>query len=986
MGPRIYFHEEKTYKPEALFDSDASDGLRSSILLDLARKHHLVVVCCEPGYCSASTLRSVGIQAERLGFRFIFRDFSGASPSGAYDSIIRIARDAYSKSLNTSEPTVVAMNLLPPCDEVEVGRLSHAIERLLKSNCEVIVSMLPESRQIIEEFPAHLLLTAGDLCDVSAIARDGSGFVASGEGYTRGIPVLARSLASYKGDFDSSAMPRAYWNVLGKLLEAGVRDSLCEDELRIRLAIAILGRGSFADLERALGLVDRELLYDLSLWSPLYGVDVEAGSFVCLAAHSHEWANVELPAFAALAARQQPLLAECLSILGEREEYDRMAALLRFASETTKLRLCVEWAPELADAGYVRLLSAAIASAGDSPENRHLLSLIEQMVISLTSERTGTIAEVGQTRGHLPSADEKASLCLGLMGLREQLRTMSGLDVVLAGSRSGLRTRLEVHREAFGALMAGRFGRALELLVPLSSGKEISSVTECVLRADMAAAQIFACGASWNDRSVLVACREYLTSKGYFGLLGYVWGLELVVEALCTSPSGTAGLIRTKAAKSGDLLIKALALVSEAFGLLHRKPSAYILASIAAARNTCKEVSWVYGARVCGVLDQVAHFQLGECAGLYVVGEDDGIGAVSEVVGELAHDARAGTVPATALVRPVPVDELWLIIALCDGMGEVSYALEDQIPVEWRRALDVARKNSLNVTKLLGGVGGAERAAHVHDMVSRGVRITVFGGFGLIADGKKVSDWYLGVRDAKPLLEFLALQPGHVASREHIALMLWPEVSDKAKALQKVYSATAAARKALLKHGYEGDVFCSNKATKSVGLTSDLVSCDVDDFICHANAAIDGAGDIRICDSALKAEGLYAGDLCILSDDQSGYLAMRRDELRRLYADAMIAGGEAALRLDKKRLAARFANDALYIDGLREDAMALLIKALRRSGRGDEAQRRYKRFALKLADATGRIPSVALQSAISEPLGTIMRGAEPISASGGARE
>ncbi len=986
MGPRIYFHEEKTYNPETLFDSDSTDDLKSSILFDLARKHHLVIVCSEPGYCSASTLRSVGIRAERLGFRFVFRDFGGVGPDSAYDSIIRAARDAYAKSLNTREPSVVALNLLPPCDELEAGRIAHAIERLLKSNCEVIVSMLPEARQIIEGLPAHLLLTAADLCDVSAIARDGSGFVASGEGFTRGIPVLARSLLSYKGDFRASSLPQAYWDVLGKLVEAGMRDSLCEDELRLRFAIAVLGRGSHSELERALGLVDHDLLYDLSLWAPLYGVDVEAGSFSCLTAHSHQWSNGDLPAFAALAARQQPLLGECLSVLGEREDYDRMAAMLRFASEATASRIAAEWAPELVDAGYVRQVSAAIASAKGMAADNPRLILIDQMVIALTSERTGTVADVGQLCGRFPSADEGASLCLAMIGLREQLRTLSGSEVILGGSRSGLRTRLEVHRGALEAMMSGRFGRALELLMPFASNGDISSVTGCLLRADLAAAQIFACGASWNDRGDLAACKEYLTSRGYFGLLGYVWGLELIAEALCTSPAGTSGLIRSKAAKSGDLLIKALALVSEAFGLLHRKPSAYILAAVSAARNACKELSWTYGARVCGVLNQVAHFQLGECAGLYVVGENDGVGAVSEVVGELAHDARTGVVPAAAKVRPVPVDELWLIIALCDGMGEVSYALEDQIPVEWRRALDVARKNSLNVTKLLGGIGGSGSAARARDMVSRGVRITVFGGFSLIADGKKVSDWYLGVRDAKPLLEFLALQPGHVASREHIALMLWPEVSDKAKARQKVYSATAAARKALLKHGFKGDVFSSNKATKSVGLTSDVVSCDVDDFICHANAAIDGAGDVRICDSALKAEGLYAGDLCILSDDQSGYLAMRREELRRLYADSMVAGGEAALRLDKKRLAARFANDALYIDELREDAMALLIRALRRSGRGDEALRRYKRFAVKLAEATGRMPSAALQAAMTEPIGVIMREAEPAPALGEACE
>ncbi len=986
MGPRIYFHEEKKYKPEALFDSDASDGLRSTILLDLARTHHLVVVCCEPGYCSASTLRTVGIQAERLGYRFFLRDFSGAHPASAYDSLVRTAREAYSRAATTEDPTVVAVNLLPPCDELEAGRLAHAIERLLKSNCKVIASILPEARQIIEELPSHLLLTAEDLCDVSAIARDGSGFVESGEGFTRGIPVLAHALSSYKGDFSESTMPKSYWGALGKLVESGSRDSLCEDELRIRLAVALLGRGTFADLDRALSSSDQELLYDLSLWAPFYGVDVDAGSFSCLTARSHEWVNGDLPAFFALASRQQPLLSECLIMLGERGEFDRMAALLRLASDKSTAEVVMAWAPELVDAGYVRLVSSVVASVKGPHSKDADLSLVEHMVLALSSERVGSAFDLGQFANRYSGADERQSLCLGLIGLREQLRSPNEKNLMIGGRKSSMRTRLVAHQEALYALTAGHFGRALEILAPLSPDREIKTVTDCILRIDFAVAQLFACGASWNDRSELVACREYLTSKGYFGLLGYVWGLELVFEALGTSPEGTASLIRSKATKSGDLLIKSLGFVSEAFGLLHRKPSAYILAAVGSARNACKEQPWSYGTRVCEVLDQVAHFQLGESAGLYIVGSGDGIGAVSEIIGELVHDVRAGAVPATLAVRPVPIDELWLVIALCDGMGEVSYALEDQIPVEWRRALDVARKNSLNVTKLLRGTSAGERPADAQRVVSRGVRLTLFGGFGLIADGKKVSDWYLGVRDAKPLLEFLALQPGHVASREHIALLLWPEISDKAKARQKVYAATAAARKALLKHGFKGDVFSSNKATKSVGLTADVVSCDVDDFICHAKAAVDGSGDLRVCDSALKAEGLYAGDLCILSDDQSGYLAARREELKRLYADSMIAGGEAALRLDKKRLAARFANDALYVDELREDAMALLVRALRRSGRTDEAQRRYKRFVVKLADATGRLPSTSLQAAITEPVGTIVRSSDHAPALAGGQE
>lgn len=984
MGPRIYMHEEKTYTPATVFDSDVTDGLRSSILLDMARKHRLVVACCEPGYCSASTLRSVGIQAERLGYRFVFRDFAASSPSAANDSLLRVARDAYTRSVEGDEPAVVAINLLPPCDEIESARLSKAIERLLKANCLVVATLLPEARQITEEFPSFLLLTSEDLCEVSALAREGSGFAKGGDGFTRGIPVLAHALASYKGDFDQASMPASYWDALGRVVESGFRPSLCEEELRLRFAIVLLGDGTFAELERVLGSDERDFLYDMSVWAPFYGVSVDSSSFACLSARSHEWANGSLPAFVELAAEQQLLLAECLSLLGERGDWDCFAAFLRFASEEAAADMALSWAAELADAGYVRLLSASVDSAKRSGRNDATLELAEYLVNALGMERIGSRVDFQALAGYFPGADEGTSLMLALIDLRSQLRVLDGRELLLCGIRPGLVTRLQVHREAMSAMFAGHFGKALEILAPMASTQNMVTVTDCILRIDLSAAQMFACGASWDDKSTLATCKEFLTSKGYFGLMGYVWGLELVIEALCSSPAGTAALIRSKAVRSGDLLIKSLALVSESFGLLRRKPSAYILASVSAARNCCKELSWGYATRVCDVMGQVAHYQLGESAGLYVVGESGGIGAVSEVIGELTHDMRTGAVPVTLKVRPVPVDELWLVIAICDGMGDISRSLEDQVPVEWRRALDVARKNSLNARKLASWSDGGNREPASRPSKSRGVRITLLGGFGLVADGRKVSDWLLGVRDAKPLLEFLALQPGRMASRERVAQLLWPEVSESAKARQKVYSATAAARKALLKHGYRGDVFSSNKATKSIGLSNDLVSCDVDEFVSHARAAIDGNGDLRICESALKAEGLYAGDLCILSDDQSGYLASRREELKRLYADAMLGGGEAALRLDKKRLAARFANDVLYIDPCREDAVVLLVRALRRSGRGDEAQRCYRRFVKRVEAVSGRAPSLALQAALAEPLGTIGKPLEQAKVLAGA--
>ena len=112
---------------------------------------------------------------------------------------------------------------------------------------------------------------------------------------------------------------------------------------------------------------------------------------------------------------------------------------------------------------------------------------------------------------------------------------------------------------------------------------------------------------------------------------------------------------------------------------------------------------------------------------------------------------------------------------------------------------------------------------------------------------------------------------------------------------------------------------------------------------------------------ARRAERLYAGDLYVPPVDATGYVMATRDELRRLYGDAMVAGSDAALRLGKKRTATRLAMNALSSDDMREDAIVSMVRALRASGRNVEADRQYQRYARRLMQAANRPPSRLLR-------------------------
>jgi hypothetical protein len=91
--------------------------------------------------------------------------------------------------------------------------------------------------------------------------------------------------------------------------------------------------------------------------------------------------------------------------------------------------------------------------------------------------------------------------------------------------------------------------------------------------------------------------------------------------------------------------------------------------------------------------------------------------------------------------------------------------------------------------------------------------------------------------------------------------------------------------------------------------------------------------------------------------------------------DGAIAAGEAALRLGKAKLAVRYAMDAHRLQDLREDAVILLVRALRSAGRAYEIPRVYRRFSQHLIETQGIPPSIALRRAVEIALGDGANGA-----------
>lgn len=253
MGPRIYMHQPERPSIGAFDDREDATGVLHPVLLSFARKHKLVAVCCEPGYCPRGYLKAVCLLAEKTGARAYSRDYSNFSPEAASESLAKLARDIRSKYKDQKVEIVVALNLLPASDELEVAHQSRAIERMLKVGALVVLTLFPEARQLLDELPYHLLLTADDICEPPVSPIGATRDELDHQRLSRSIPVLAQTLSEPLVPSRADQKRNSYDETLAELVDASFRRSLCDEELRLRLAITVLGKGSFSDLRYCLG-------------------------------------------------------------------------------------------------------------------------------------------------------------------------------------------------------------------------------------------------------------------------------------------------------------------------------------------------------------------------------------------------------------------------------------------------------------------------------------------------------------------------------------------------------------------------------------------------------------------------------------------------------------------------------------------------------------------------------------------------------------
>lgn len=931
-------------------------------------------LCAEPGMGCEELVNYVVERASSMGVLVVRRNFGSCSAAVAARTIVRVVRELGGEA----GPALLALEEVPPADESTVERAARALRRAMRLGACVVVSVVPEAGQLLDELGECVRLGARELlAKRPPVSSDRADRPA-----TRGIYCLERSLtlpddlARPKG-----FLPSAYEDAVRVLVASTLRSSLAEEEVRLRLALLLLGSGTPADL----GDIPRgpvaEQLADLRDKTPLFGIGEGLDRFECLQTGERTLVETCYAQLASAVTLFPEVGSHCVEVLAGRGEYARAATVCKMLGAGDSVDMVLRDASRYLDAGECQLVEDALASA-------------ELMGLGFDAEMSAARLAVGVLRrrdlrdegDELPEAERillasgREREALMLASARGALRELdSKLPFVYEGWTPMAR-RLLVHQEVCELMACGYLTQAMRLLVANPCTGSGPSVSSALLHVDYEALRLLV-GDDATPRGLRLG--EALALLGHpslAGLAGYGDCLELLRETLRGDASALelADEVAARAERAGEAVLQAIALVARCLSCLRHGAGAGALAASELAVVRSRSAAVPYLARVAEVLGAVARHLLGE-RGALAGGEraHDDLDQVCVVVNAaLARGSEPLARELEDLDADVPYNSLWLLAFLSDGIGTFSVEVRDRTPGSWRVAVSRMRgawyrpeegragaRQDVVPTVASGDDGARAGGSAWHG--SCRVEVALLGRFEVRVDGRVVPDGKLDQRSAKSLLEYLALQKGVPTRRHKLVEQLWPSC-DYGTGFNRVYQSTSVLRSAISGSDPDLDPIVTSRPSKTVSLNMSVVCCDVDDFRACALEACDAEDSERALAMARLAEGIYAGDLYVPPVDATGFVVSTRAELRTLYADAMVAGAEAALRLGERAASVRFATNAVTSDELREDAVTALVLALKASGRMAEADRQYRGYVKRLAQRENRGPSKTLRSVMRD--------------------
>lgn len=928
----------------------------------------LLAVLGEPGMGKSAFLGRIADAGRSQGLEVFQTELGGMEAVEAGGALTRIVSNA-NRARRTSE-VLVCIDDVPASDEVSGRKMAQAIKKMLSAGCRVVLTMLPECRTVLELLPAVTVLEGSDL-----LVREG------GRDSTPGAIYALRRLQGLGLDGKGKSL-MAQQDALRFVVAGALRGGLMDEEERIRLAMVLLGEGDEARLVRVLGRCDGELVWDISMDAPFFGVDPGSGRFRCVALEAPSDVATCFSILRDVSQGYPDVCVACARELGESGDYPRMAMLCEMLGDDPRmLRLAQRWGAQLLDLGRSGMVRRAFETLGQGGLGQDEASLAA--AVRAVSERGCTSEWTELSQGVISGGRDGGDEASGLL-IAVRFALSRRVSPPQRESTRILDARLGLHLKVVDLLLAGDTGTAFELLAARLPAPDSQGASNSLLRLDMEAVRLAEGERPVDLPSVIDAACDTLQSPEYAGLETYPRLLRAWREAVVGDDAGSdVDTLITRTERLREGVAHACALLIGTVRDL--REGSYSRATVRAsfAREAFCSLDLMYMGDVTCILLMAARAALDEREGaLSELGwkwsNDDTAGVAKLLARAIDGRRDADSAYPTCLPEEAPRGLRWLLLVLSDCDHAFASRLRSGMPRHWGVAISGIR-DRLDVER-----GPLQEGREDLSMAAAcPMRVSLLGDFSVEVRGRLVPEKVLEKRRAKSVLVYLLLMRYRRAKRYQIVDQVFPEC-DYETGRRRVYQATNVIRDATAAVVHGLDPLLTVREDQSLAVRPEVVSCDVDEFLSLARRLVDAVDDGTAVALARRVEEIYQGDLFIPPKDATGYVADMRERLRTLYADAMVSGAEAALREGQARTASRFAENAMLIDELREDAVIVLIRALRECGRTTEAERRYQRYTRKLVQTSRRPPSKRVRLAALGSVGGPMGHASPSSGQGDA--
>lgn len=857
---------------------------------------------------------------------------------------------------------LIAIDNLPTLRETAIRGFADRIRALHEKGFELMVACRPSNRAFVQHMgdaykvgPQALLVRPKEFSDWATMLG------ISGEldvyELTQGVPGLVAMLSVVDG---RQVGVEAFSESAASLYRAALQELRGERDALYRTACLLLltGSGLLRDFERVGMRVRTQTWSRLAREYPIFGVDVERGTYRCVARYGRamEALRREIvrarPLFAARAIKVLMAVGNVDAAVGVTEMMER---------PEDALGVLAEYPSAFALSGNISFVRKMMEVVGDVTSAAMPVGSI--LAIYLAAMASGELrvaralsAELRRRSREIegqidPGSWTEAEALVGLWPGCSGIGLPEVSPSYVKGRETAAARELRMHGRVCGELIGG--SGALELDACVQGFDALVgdgvSVPKVLLACDRALIDAM-CGDAGDVRSCDEKMREMVRRLLERRLTPIATHVRMVA-ATCRLLSGLPVTDErafvdegTLSVRMSDFPMQLFCLVGEGWQAMETGQCTNALFRARQVLKLAEEgqwviVSWARMLECCAHVCSTSRMSLDEEANML------------DLSGAAEHPVDAWTV-ALKLAAARRTSELgaWcslnkdaLFIRGFMAFAKQALALLGDKVAAMDRLLprDYLMGNGLSLVD--GGLEPAPQRVGMRDadMLLAQVNVSLFGGFQVERGGHVVTDAAWRRRKACVIAARLVLADGAFVSRRELGDEIWPD-KDYLHAREAVYAGLTSLRSAFGQCA-EGPQYVLAQG-EGVAINTEYVVSDTMRFDALARDILlrrTGTTGRQLVDACLRLDEIYTGPLYVPNVGDTEYYAHQRHVYQTKFVDCMMRGIGAALEMDDLPVASWLVEAALRQSPLREDVIRAAMHIYDMSGRRREVVELY---------------------------------------------